>query len=100
MVPPKELRKKVRIWILLKSLYGTRDACQVFETYVDEGQRSWLSEKCGGPVFVLGAMLEVLGVHWRDDFIFGIPDDKADDLEQLMREVFKVNTANASALVF
>ena len=23
-------------------------------------------------------------------FIFGIPDDSADDLEQLMREVFKV----------
>ena len=26
----------------------------------------------------------------RDDFIFGIPDDRADDLEQLMREAFKV----------
>ena len=35
-------------------------------------------------------MLEALGVHWGDDFIFGIPDDRADDLEQLMREVFKV----------
>ena len=34
-------------------------------------------------------MLEALGVHW-DDFIKGIPDDRADDLEQLMREVFKV----------
>ena len=29
-------------------------------------------------------------MHWGDDFIFGIPDDRADDLEQLMREVFKV----------
>ena len=35
-------------------------------------------------------MLEALGVHWGDEFIFGIPDDRADDLEQLMREVFKV----------
>ena len=35
-------------------------------------------------------MLEALGVHWGDDFIFGIPDDRADDLEQLMREVFKM----------
>ena len=34
-------------------------------------------------------MLEALGVHWRDGFIFGIPDDRADYLEQLMREVFK-----------
>ena len=39
-------------------------------------------------MFVL--MLEALEVHWGDDFIFGIPDDKADDLEHLMREVFKV----------
>ena len=37
-----------------------------------------------------GATLEALGVHWGDDFIFGIPDDRADDLEQLMREMFKV----------
>ena len=29
-------------------------------------------------------------MHWGDDFIFGIPDDRADDLEQLMRVVFKV----------
>ena len=29
-------------------------------------------------------------MHWGDDFIFGIPDDRADDLEQLMREVFRV----------
>ena len=35
-------------------------------------------------------MLEAPGVHWGDDFIFGIPDDRADDLEQQMREVFKV----------
>ena len=37
-----------------------------------------------------GATLEALGVLCGDDFIFGIPADKADDLEQLMREVFKV----------
>ena len=35
---------------------------------------------CGGAVFVLGTMLEALGVHWGDDFIFGIPDDRADVL--------------------
>ena len=36
------------------------------------------------------AVLEALGVHWRDDSIFGLPDDRANDLEQLMREVFNV----------
>ena len=29
-------------------------------------------------------------MHWGDDFIFSIPDDRADDFEHLMREVFKV----------
>ena len=37
-----------------------------------------------------GATLEALGVHWGDGFIFSIPDDRADDLEHLMREVAKV----------
>ena len=37
VVPPKDLRKKGKIWRLLKSLYGTRDASQVFATYVEEG---------------------------------------------------------------
>ena len=45
-------------------------------------------------------MLETFGVHWGDDFIFGIPDDRADDLEQLMREVFKVKICDPSTLVF
>ena len=37
VVPPKDLRKKEKIWRLLKSLYGTGDASQVFATYVEEG---------------------------------------------------------------
>ena len=49
-------------------------------------QRSWFSEKCGGAVFGWGATLGAMGRH----FIFSIPDDRADDLEQLMRVVFKV----------
>ena len=39
-------------------------------------------------------MFVLLGVHWGDDFIFDIPDDRADDLEQLMREVFKVKISD------
>ena len=34
-------------------------------------------------------MLEALGVHREANFLFGLPSDMADDLEQLMR-VFKV----------
>ena len=37
VVPPKGLRKKGKIWRLLKSLHGTRDASQVFAIYVEEG---------------------------------------------------------------
>ena len=50
-------------------------------------------------VWYWGAMLEALGVHW-DDFIKGIPDDKEDDLEQLMREVFKVKICERIGPVF
>ena len=91
VVPPKDLRKKGKIWRLLKSLYGTRDASQVFATCVEDGL---IEHGFQRNVVVLclyrSAMLEDSGVHWGDDFIFGIPDDSADDLEQLMREVFKV----------
>ena len=91
VVPPKDLRKKGKIWGLLKSLYGTRDASQVFATYVEEGLNDHgFQRNAVVPCLYWCAMLEALGVHWRDDFTFGIPDDRADDLEQLMREVFKV----------
>ena len=91
VVPPKDLRKKGKIWRLLKSLYGTRDASQVFATYVEEGLNDHGFQR-NAVVLCLywGAIVEALGVHWGDDFIFGIPNDKANDLEQLMREVFKV----------
>ena len=36
-VPLKDFRKKGKIWRLLKSLYGTRDAIQVFATHLEEG---------------------------------------------------------------
>ena len=36
VVPPKDFRKKGKIWRLLKSLHGIRDAIQVFATYVEE----------------------------------------------------------------
>ena len=64
VVPLKDLRKKRKIWRLLKSLCGTRDAGQVFATYMEEGlndhgfQRNALV-----PCLCLGAMLEPLGVH-------------------------------------
>ena len=91
VVPPKDLRKKGKIWRVLKSLHGTRDASQVFATYVEEGLNDHgFQRNVVVPCLYWGAMLEALGVHWGDDFIFGIPDDRAHDLEQLMREVFKV----------
>ena len=91
VVPPKDLRKKGKIWRLLKSLYGTRVASQVFATYVEEGLNDHgFQRNAVVPCLYWNATLEALGVHWGDDFIFSIPDNSADDLEQLMREVFKV----------
>ena len=91
VVPLKDLRKKEKIWRLLKSLCGTHDASQVFSTYVEEGHNEQgFQRNAVVPCLYWGAVQEALGVHWGVDFIFGIPDGKADDLEQLMREVFKV----------
>ena len=91
VVPRKDLRKNLKIWRLLKSLYGTRDASQVFATYVEEGLNDHgFQSNAVVPCLCWWTMLEALGVHWDDDFICSIPDDRADDLEQLMREVFKV----------
>ena len=91
VVPPKDLRKKGKIWSLLKSLNGTRDASLVFATYVEEGLNDHgFQRNAVVPCLYWGATLEALGLHWRDDIIFSIPDGRADDLEQLMCEMFKV----------
>ena len=86
VVPPKDLRKKGKIWSLIKSLCGNRDASQVFATCVEERLNDHgFQRNAVVPCLCWGATLEALGVHWEDDFIFSIPDDRADDLEQLMR---------------
>ena len=91
VVPPEDLRKKGKIWRLLKSLFGTRDASQVFATHVEEGlNEHGIQRNAMVPCLYWSAVLEALGVHWKDDHIFGILDGRANDLEQLMREVFKV----------
>ncbi|CAK0840370.1 unnamed protein product, partial [Prorocentrum cordatum] len=91
VVPPKDLRKKGKVWRLLRSLYGTRDASQVFQTYVaDNLSEHGFDRNAVVPCLYWSSELEALGVHWGDDFIYALPNDSADDLEQLMREVFKV----------
>ena len=45
---PKVLRKKGKICQLLKSLYGIRDANQVFATYVEEGLSNHGFERIAG----------------------------------------------------
>ena len=101
VVPPKDLRKKGKSWRLLKSLHGTRDAKQVFATCVEGGlDDHGFQRNAMVPCLYWCATLEALGVHWGDDFIFSIPDDKADDLEQLMREVFKVKICERIGLRF
>ena len=91
VVPSMDLRKKGKIWNLLKSLHGTRDASRVFATYVEERlNEHGFQRNAVVPCLHWSAVLEAFGVHWGDDFIFGIPDDRVDYLEQLMRELFKV----------
>ena len=98
---PKDLRKKGKIWWLLKSLYGTRDASQVFATYVEEGlNEHGFQRNAVAPCLYWAAALEALGVRWKTIFIFGISDDRANDLQQLMREMFKVKICERVGLEF
>ena len=63
VVPRKDLRKKGKIWRLLKSLYGTRDASQVFATYVEEGLNDHgFQRNAVVPCLYWGTTLETLGV--------------------------------------
>ena len=61
VVLPKDLRKKGKIWRLLKSLYTTRDASQVFATYVKEGlNEQGFQRNAVVPCLYWGAVLEAL----------------------------------------
>ena len=65
VVPPKDFRKKGKIWRLLKSLHGIRDAIQVFATYVEEGcNEHGFQRNAVLPCLYWGSMLEAFGVRW------------------------------------
>ena len=77
VVPPEDLRKKGTIRRLLKSLHGTRDTSQVFATHVEEGlNEHGFQRNAVVPCLYWSAVLSALGVHWGDNVIFDIPDDK------------------------
>ena len=63
-------RKGKSVKRFFKSLYGTRDASQVFSTYMEEGLNEHGLRETVVPC-----------LHWRDDIIFGFPDDRAHDLK-------------------
>ena len=91
VAPSKDLRRKRKIWRLLKNLYSIRDTSQVFATYVEEGPNEHgLQKDAVVPCWYWKATLKTCGVYWGDCFIPAFSDDRANDLEQLMREAFKV----------
>ena len=91
VVPPKDHRRKRKIWSLLKSRCGTRDTSQVFATHVEEGPNEHgLQKDALMPWWYLKATLKTCSVYWRNGFIPAISGVRANDLEQLMRETFRV----------
>ena len=70
VVPPKDLRRKRKIWSLLKNRCGIRDTSQVFATHTRGGrsQRTRSSERRTGAMVVLESSVEdvqCLLVRWR-----------------------------------
>ena len=85
----------MKIWRLLKRLYGNCDAGQVFATYVEEELNERGSQRNAVvPNLYWSATLEAVGVHWGDDSSFAFQMTKG------MREVFKLFSVNASAMTF
>ena len=70
VVPPKDLRRKRKIWSLLKNRCGVRDTSQVFVTCVEEGlNEHGLQKDAVVPWWYWKATLKTCGVYWRDGFI-------------------------------
>ena len=91
VVAPKDLRRKRKIWSLLKNRCGTRDTSQVFVTYLEEGPNEHgLQKDALVPWWYWKATLKTCSVYWRDGFIPAISGVRTNDLEQLMREAFRL----------
>ena len=91
VVPPEELRRKRKIWILLKNRCGIRDTSPVFATHVEEDlNEHGLQKDALVPLWYWKATLRTCSVYWRDGFIPAISGVRANNFEQLMRETFRV----------
>ena len=67
VVPPKDLRRKRKIWNLLKDRCGIRDTSQVFATRVEEGfNEHGLQKDALVPWWYWKATLKTCGVYWGD----------------------------------
>ena len=85
VVPPKDFRRKRKIWSLLKNRCGIRDTSQVFVTHLEEGPNEHgLQKDALVPWWHWKATLKTCGVHWRDGFTPSISGVRANDLEQLI----------------
>ena len=91
VVPLKDLCMKRKIWSLLKNRCGIRGTSQVFATHVEEGLNERdLQKDAVVPWWYWKATLKTRSVHWGNGFIPAISGVRANDLEQLMREAFRV----------
>ena len=91
VVPPKDPRRKRKNWSLLKNRCGVRDTSQVFATYVEEGPTEHCLQKDAlVPSWYWKATLKTCGVYRGDGFTLAISGVRANDLERLMRETFRV----------
>ena len=66
VVPPKDLRRKRKIWKMLKNRCGIRDTSHVFATHVEEGPNEHGLHKDALLPWCWKATLKTCSVHWRD----------------------------------
>ena len=91
VVPPKNLRRKQKIRSLLKNRCHIRETSHVFATNVEEDPNEHGHQKDAlVPWWYWKATLKTCCVYWEDGFISAISRVRANDLEQLMREAYRV----------
>ena len=87
VVTPKDLRRKRKIWSLLKNRCSIRDTSQVFATYVEEDlNEHGLQKDALVTWWYWEATLKTCSVYWRDGFISAISGVRVNDIDQWMRE--------------
>eukprot|EP00971_Amphidinium_carterae_P319363 6347305-Amphidinium_carterae.1 len=91
VVPPKEIRATQPLWKLKRALYGTRDAGQIFQDYINTtlSKVGFVRSQVCGCLFHHREK-DVWIVHHGDDFLAVVTEESGAWLDGVMKDGFKI----------